>query len=352
MCGEEALVSAGRAAADDVLELLRVPIAKAMDLSTPKGFDGAVARLGAELRRHAHLPERDAVRAAIGVLDVDWHATTPAQRAGLLRAAQAATGRAVAPVAPRVEATFGRAAEAVVRATRGDARGRQRLAIGADFNALDRGAIAHVTRSNLLFVRDEYGQRLEAFGQRVRAVVGRGLAEGLGRADIAERIAEAATEALVARSKGYWEVVAGSFVGESRSLSQISAYAEAGIERYVIMAVLDEHTTDTCRFLDGKVIATADALRTLERLETATNPLALKTLRPWVRERVGEDGGRTLEVGKGEGATVLAVVTRSGRGVADDRGEYHRALTGRELAPAGVGFPPFHGLCRSTSAPA
>lgn len=31
------------------------------------------------------------------------------------------------------------------------------------------------------------------------------------------------------------------------------------------------------------------------------------------------------------------------------RGAYSRALSSRDLAPAGVGFPPFHGFCRTTT---
>jgi hypothetical protein len=135
------------------------------------------------------------------------------------------------------------------------------------------------------------------------------------------------------------------------SLSQISAYAEAGIERYVFSAVLDEHTTDTCRYLDGKVVETAEGLRTFERLEASDDPLAIKQIRPWVRERVGDDGMRNLVVDRGTQRSVLAVVERSGYGARDDRGAFSRGLSGREVATEGVGFPPFHGLCRTTTLP-
>jgi hypothetical protein len=70
-----------------------------------------------------------------------------------------------------------------------------------------------------------------------------------------------------------------------------------------------------------------------------------------VRERLGDDGKRHLLVDGDGDASVLAVVERSGVGVRDDRGGYSRALSGRDLAPAGIGFPPFHGFCRTTTVP-
>jgi hypothetical protein len=356
MCGSSGIddllvVGDARRAADDLLTMLRVPLAKALDVSTPRGFDAAVARLAARLRAIATPADSAALREAIAVLDVDWRTTTAMKRSALVREAMRVAGRATANVAHEIRAPLGKAATAVVESTRTGARRRHRLAIGAELNAIDRRATDYVTRANVLFVRDEYGRRLDALGERARGVVARGLEQGLGREAIAEDLATMAEAVLVGRARSYWDVVAASFVGEARSLSQISGYAEAAIERYVLLAVLDEHTTDACRFLDGKVLQTADALRTFERLDAAEDPLTLKRERPWVRERTGENGKRRLVVDRDGDVSVLAVVDRSGLGARDDRGVYSRALSGRELAPAGIGFPPFHGFCRTTTVP-
>jgi hypothetical protein len=80
----------------------------------------------------------------------------------------------------------------VVTATRTDARRGQRLAIGAEFNAIDRRVIAHVTSSQGNFVRDEYGRRIEGFGEEARRIVATGLEEGLGRDDITQALEQAA----------------------------------------------------------------------------------------------------------------------------------------------------------------
>jgi SPP1 gp7 family putative phage head morphogenesis protein len=347
--GTDDLVALGaaREAADELLAGLRVGLTKALDLSTSRGFDLAAARLAARLRTITAKSDTEALRQALAVLDVDWRATSPSQRSALVRQAMAAAGRATARVSGAIAAPLGRAATEVVEATRGDLRRRHRLAIAADLNALDHRAIQYVTRANTLFVRDAYGRRLDVFGQRVRETVARGLEAGLGRDAIAEDVAELAQSALIRQARSYWDIVAASFVGEARSLSQISSYTEARIDRYILLAVLDEHTTDTCRFLDGKVLETSAAVRTFDRLEASDDPLAIKRERPWVRERVGQDGRRQITVGP----NVLAIVERSGVGARDDRGEYARAVSSRELAPAGIGFPPFHGLCRTTTVP-
>jgi hypothetical protein len=199
MCGTSAsadrllVVHEARVAADELVErFLRLPVAKAMNLGTRAGFDRAVALLAAQLRRATGRADVDAVREAIGVLDVDWARTTAAERRRLVAEAMAAAGRATAIVPARIEAPFNDAAQEVVAATRTDARRSQRLAIGAEFNAIDRRVIAHVTSSQGNFVRDEYGRRIEGFGEEARRIVATGLEEGLGRDDIAQALEQAA----------------------------------------------------------------------------------------------------------------------------------------------------------------
>ncbi len=199
-------------------------------------------------------------------------------------------------------------------------------------------------------MRDEYGRRLDAFGQEARRVVADGLERGLGRDDLAGELETAAQAALIERAPFYWEVVAASFIGQGRSFAQMSSYAEAGIQRYVIEAVLDEQTTNICRFLHGKSFSVGDALRRFERVERAESPEAIKQLIPWVRESLDPDTGNPkLWVDGGNGRMNVAEVTRSAFGTKDDRGEFKVLASDAALREVGVGFPPFHGLCRSTT---
>ena len=357
MCGTSAsadrllVVHEARVAADELVErFLGLPVAKAMNLGTRAGFDRAVALLAAQLRRATGRADVEAVREAIGVLDVDWARTTAAERRRLVAEAMAAAGRATALVPARIEAPFNDAAQEVVAATRTDARRSQRLAIGAEFNAIDRRVVAHVTSSQGNFVRDEYGRRIEGFGEEARRIVATGLEEGLGRDDIAQALEQAARTALVDRAPFYWETVAASFIAQGRSYAQMSSYAEAGIRQYRIEAVLDEQTTNICRYLHGKTFSVADALRRFDRIEQLEDPEAIKQAMPWVREAQDLETGRTrLYVDGGRGRTDLAEVARSAMGTRDDRGDFRALASDSALNEVGIGFPPYHGLCRTTT---
>lgn len=343
------LVLEARHASDLILgRYLRVPMAKAMNLGTPRGFDRAVAELAAALRSRSATSDAEAVRSVIGILDVDWLGIAADQRRNLIAQAMQSAGRITSAVPHAVETVFGPAADEVVDATRTAARSGQRLSIAADFNALDRRITEHLRTSQTTYVRDEYGRRNVAFGEQARTIVADGLESGLGRDDIAADLQAAAEGILAGRGQLYWEVLAGSFVSQGRSFAQLSAYAEAGIDRYLIEAVLDERTTEICRFLHGKSFSVGAGLRTFERMEA--DPESVPAVAPWVREAVDPDTGRkVLFVDSGGQRTAVAEVTRSGFGSRDDRGEFERSLAEQQLLDLGISFPPYHGLCRSTT---
>lgn len=345
------LLRRARAAADEILwRYLRVPVHKAFDLGSARGFDRAVGQLAALLSSKAADSDEAAVRAAVSVLDVDWSSTTASQRRTLIGRALEAAGRRTAGVPRAVQAVYGDAATEVVQSTRDAARRGQGLAIAADFNALDERIVRHLRSSGANFVRDEYGRRHDAFGERARQIVAEGLEAGLGREDIARDLERAARDVIAGRGSFYWEVAAASFISRGRSFAQLSSYAEAGIDRYIIEAVLDERTTEICRFLHGKTFSVASGLRTFERVDA--EPDSIKELTPWVREAVDAESGRkVLFVERGDERIRITDVARSGVGTSDDRGEFARGLSERELANLGIGFPPYHGLCRTNVVP-
>jgi len=348
MCGDLDVIAAGRRATERVLAGLGVPVAKAMNLATATGFDQAVARLASLLRRRAEPREVEAVRAAVAELDVDWRRTTAEQRRRLIAAAMEAAGRRTALVPQQIRASLRSAGHDVIDATRSHARRAHGLAIGAEFSALDGRVVDHVVRSHGNFVRDAYGRRLDAFGQRARTVVAEGLAAGLGRDDIAANLARAARAELVERAPYYWETVASSFIGRGRSFGQLSSYAEAGIERYQVIAVLDERTTAFCRFVHLKTFSVGVGLDLFTELERA-EPEAIRQRTPWVRERTSGDR-HVLYVDHASGRRDLATVLRS-VGARDDVGHFRALADDSALIDLGLTFPPFHGHCRTACIP-
>ena len=342
-----AVIRQGREAADEILSrYLRVDILKAYDMGSPRGFDRAVTYLAGQLRSRASASDQDAVLAAIQVLDVDWKNTTATQRRELISQSLNAAGRKTAIVSQKTQVVFDDAADEVVQASRVTARRKHKLAIAADFNALDKRIAGHLKTSQAAFVRDEYGRRSAVFSQKARDIVSRGLESGLGRADIARDLEAAAQATLAGKGSFYWDVLAGSFISRGRSFATLSAFKEAGIERYAIEAVLDEATTDTCRFLHGKVFSVKSGIDLFKRAEA--KPDELKNIAPWVRTDRDGEGHQHLFVKRNDQRTSIATIQSSGAGIKDDRGTFSNSVDEKSLESLGVSVPPFHGLCRST----
>ena len=223
--------------------------------------------------------------------------------------------------------TLSEAAADVSRAARRAAR-EMGLAIGSSFTALDHRMMRFMTRSHVLFVRDAYGRRVEAFSQRARAVVEQGMAAGLGRDDLTGNLAAAAAQTLVERGGSYWELVAGAFVGRGRSYAQVAAYAEAGIQHYRVEAVMDERTSSICQLMHGRVFAVRDALNSFDAADRLSDPEGIKNLNPWPRQDTG--GLYIMRGGKRLGI---------------------ESTPTQRLGELGLAFPPYHGLCRSHAVP-
>jgi hypothetical protein len=349
---ELGMVSDARRVADELLELLRLPVTKALDISTPAGFDQAVARLAGRLRQVAAANEAAAMRDALAVLDVNWRQTTPEQRRRLVSEAMVRAGRRTAVIPRQIRAPLGDAAEDVAHATRSALRRRHGLAISAELGAVDHRVIRHVVSSQGNFVRDEYRRRLDSFGEDARHVVAAGLEQGLGNADIAAQLAGAAEAALVKRARFYWDIVASSFAGRGRAFSQLAGFQEAGIERWQYSAVLDEATTPICRFMHGRIFAVGGALDRFDEVDRLSEPEQIKRITPWARERRDpRTGRRLLYVDHARGRVDLAEVIRPGAGVRDDLGSFRARVSDAQLTSLGL-LPPTHALCRSTLLPA
>lgn len=203
------------------------------------------------------------------------------------------------------------------------------------------------------YVRDAYGELSVAGSEQARQIASEMLREGAPATEIGNAMMNKMALALN-RSRPYFQVVSNAMLGRSRSYGQLAGYREGGFQRYKIVAVLDEKTTNICRYMDGKELSVQGGLSRYEQVERARSPTAITYEMPWTRERTiksGDDEGkRELYVvdGKGE-ETRIAVVERSGKGTADDTGDYSSGLTGDALEAAHMGPPPYHGSCRTTT---
>ena len=337
-------------------ELAAASVAKAsreLDPRSSEGFLRIVDQVARALRRAAQGAEADAVRRVIDQLDVDWPHLTDADRMRIVRAANEAIAGVPPAIMPKVHEVLDLEAGRVVRGTRRSVKQKFSLKISSDFTRTDERIAQFVARSQTNFIRDEYGRRQVAFSEKARQIVSRGIAQGLGRDEISRQLREAFRNTAVNRSAFYWDVVASAFVGRARSAAEVSSYAEAGISHYLIIAVLDEVTTDICRFLHGKRFSVGASMAQFARIERLRDPERIKHEQPWLQVRQDRRGNRVIVVPTERGDVRVAVVEDSAerKHAKDERGRFRSGMSAAKLEAINVGPPPYHGLCRTNVVP-
>jgi SPP1 gp7 family putative phage head morphogenesis protein len=337
-------------------ELAAAPVAKAsgqIDPRSPEDFLRIVDQVARALRRATQGAEADAVRQVIDQLDVDWPHLTDADRMRIVRAANEAIASVPPAIMPKVHEVLDLEAGRVVRRTRRSVKQTFSLKISSDFTRTDERIAQFVARSQTNFIRDEYGRRQVAFSEKARQIVSRGIAQGLGRDDISRELRETFRNTAVNRSAFYWDVVASAFVGRARSLVEVSSYAEAGISHYLIVAVLDEVTTDICRFLHGKRFSVGASMAQFARIERLRDPERIKHEQPWLQVRQDRRGNRVIVVPAARGDVRVAVVEDSAerKHAKDERGRFRSGISAAKLETLNVGPPPYHGMCRTQTVP-
>lgn len=337
-------------AAGEIAEALRLPVEKSIDPLSRGGYLRIVAQVRRALEAAAGEGEAEAVAEALRVLDVDWANLSGAARTATVEAARLAIGSAPARAMPRIDAVLRATGPRVMGESRASAIRRYDFTIGTSLSQRDRQAERYARISTSNFIRDHYGVRRDELAAVARETVARGLEQGLGREAIAHDLSRVLGDRVM-RGESYWQVVAGQFTNSARTFSQVGAFQDAGVTAYEFAAVLDEVTTDECRFYDGQVFPLSTAVAARDQLSTLSDPDDVYRVAPWVRSGRGEDGSRILYVDRGNGREVIATIDRSGVGARDDRGSYSGSLSGAALAAATPPMPPLHANCRSTIQP-
>jgi SPP1 gp7 family putative phage head morphogenesis protein len=346
-----ALYGAAVDAADELLQhVYRLDVAKALDPLDARDFLVIIQRLSRALTGVSREAETDALRRALATLDVDWPNLSPRARDEVVRAARQTVAGIAGKVMPHIDQVFEVESKRVVSATRRSAVRRFGLRIGSSTTRTDERIAAFVRESEANFIRDQYGKRADELSQRARSIVAAGLERGLGRNDIAGDLSSA-LGAAAGRRKAYWEVVATSFANRGRTYTQLATFQGAAVERYRFEAVLDEVTSEACRFLHGRVFSVQRAMQRFADVERAREPEAIADLQPWVQLGADERGNQVLFYRRAGRRHVVAQVDEPAVGNADRIGRYSRALAPAQLQAAGLTTPPLHGRCRSTLVP-
>lgn len=324
-----------------------VEIAKALDPLDEEDFITISVRLAASLRGAAKGAEADALRAAIQHLDVDWPRLSGAQRDRVIAAAREEV-RALRAAEAKIEDVISRVGDSTYTRTRANVIRRDGLDIVKEPTKADKKIAKLLRRSQMVYVKDEFGKRADMFDKQAKTIVASGLERGLGRDDIAEELGTKLKESQVHRAEHYWQIVANDFANKTRTTSQIFAYSDAGIERYQFSAVMDEVTTSVCRMLNGKTFSVGTARSQLQDALSLDDPEDIKDARPWVRRGRGDGGEDILYYKRGGARHVVAEILSSGEGARDVAGTFKQRMSDSQLESDGINTPPLHGRCRST----
>lgn len=343
----------GAAAVEEILrDVYRLNVWKALNPTNRKDFLAIVSRLSRSLRRATAGDEAKVLRAALGRLDVDWANLTAAQRARAVAAATKALNPLPKVILPKVDKVFEVSGTRVVGQTRKAVKRRFGLKIQSATRLVDDRATRELVRSQGNFITDALGVRRQNFSAQARRIVSGGLEQGLGRQAIADNLRGQLTASSLRQSKNYWQVVASAFVQRARTTSSLMSFKEAEIARYEFEAVLDQVTTEVCRFMHGKKFTVDSGLKHMESIRGERDPDVVKDTLPWVRNRKDSQGRNVMAFDRADGTQQsIGVVKEPGFGEADKIGTYTNTMSDQSLSKNGIQMPPLHGLCRSTVVP-
>jgi hypothetical protein len=176
---------------------------------------------------------------------------------------------------------------------------------------IDQAAIVWLQQHNMFWIENYYSNTLSDL---ISSIVEKGLEEGLGRLDVAADLKDFfdGYPGVGNKPESYWNIVSSSGMSRSRHFGSVQGYVDAKIVNLVVMAVMDERTSEICREMNGRRIPVARAVEQRDQMMAAKDPEDVKAIAPWPK----------LEAIQGKST--------------------------EDIMAQGVRMPPYHGRCRTT----
>jgi SPP1 gp7 family putative phage head morphogenesis protein len=350
--GEVLLLAHGARACEELLaSRYAIHVEKVINPLTVRGLRLIEGRLSAALQQTTRGNELKAVARALNMVDVDWANISEAARKRVQDSVRKVLGEVVPANVAATQQMLRVTAKSLFPSTRQATIQKFKLrGVGSSLTQRDKKTSSALQANTSLFVRDAYGRIHDGFSNKARNLVAAGLKQGLGSAEISEKLAAALSGAV--QRAGYWDLIASTFANRARTYTQLHAYEEAGIRAYRFEAVLDEVTSEICRFLHGQEFPVKGNVERIARV-SAGSPEDLLTEQPWLSQGKNDDGEDAIFVGsvsRGNRQQV-ATIASGAMGVRDGIGTYTDAMDAAALDALGANMPPVHGNCRSTVVP-
>lgn len=363
---------------DDVLDAAGVSLVMAApgDLLSRRGFDAAVRDLVRDAKRALAPTQRAAVRRAQAMVERDWAGLSEVERDLAATEIARELGAALAPGADDAGAVlsdaWGRIASTarVASIERHELRPKARPALPLAFasgrrppgygqeepvyEGIDPRVLDYVRRSSRFYVRDGLGRAVgDPLARDIRETVARGIGDGFDNRTIGKDLATLLEGQTAKRAEGYFVMAASVATARARSYGVLLSFEESLIQTTRFVAVLDEVTSQVCRFMHGRTFEVRQQLERYAQVAAAPEPEDVKRLQPFMRTGKDQDGNPSVGVrDPGSGLFVpFATVQRSGLGRKDDPGAFTPRLSPERMLAFGCCTPPLHPHCRSLLVP-
>lgn len=335
---------------DAALLKLGMRVEKAtLDPRDPDDYVVIVSRLASALSRSTSAIESRVLQSAMDAMDVDWKVLSKTQIRKVIREASGMLNLIPSKVLPAVNETLTVAGNRISGRVRKFERRDLDLNIPVAMSLADQRMLGWLAHSQNLFITDEYGRRAAQYSNTARRIVSNALGEGLGTREISKQLqASLGAKAGLRRSAHYWDIIAGSFANRARVWGHLTSFSDAGVTTYVFESVLDERTSEICRFMHGKTLSVSAAMDAYRRAESAVEPEEVKDAMPWLREGRDSDGTPIIYGLQGGDKIPVATIREPGFGIKDGIGSYDQRVPDSRLEAMGMSIPPLHGRCRST----
>lgn len=317
---------------------------RAADPKMPQGFDQLADKLTRGLVHADREWFKPYLKKYMNIIRVDWKRLNDVSQREIWNKAErvikkAKLRRLTEPWTQRITHDM----TAVSKGTKKHLRAHYMPRLNTALTQSDTKAIGQIGTQQGWFLRDQMGKRSEALTKHGERIVKRGLKDGWGREQIANKLDKKLPGMWKKYAQNYSTAVASVALSRARSWSEVNSYQSAGVEMLEFQAILDEVTTTVCRFADGQVISVNDCADLMTRGANVKNQEDIKTVNPFVSQRKDPETGKpSLFTANG---TKLAEITRSGYGTRDDRGEFKANIFGKQLpGKAQIGPPPLHHL--------
>jgi hypothetical protein len=301
-------------------------------------FEQLTNELTADIVEKADPKVRAAVERTVATSKVNWASPSQKQLEAFAKRLATALGVASAAAWKAVQSSVNGAAQGMARAARKAFVDEHKLGgLATSVNLEDKRAIARSVATQAHYIRDYATNQLApSLSAQARTIMQQGIARGAGSVEIGRDLHEALSTAASGQTASYFRMTASAVNARAREYSSLTTMRDAGIEQWEWSSVLDEDTTESCRWLDGQSPARTrtssgwtsaartgtHASRWSRNLRSASETRRARTRKPWAsrgwsstttahRQRTGTDAAHRSPWSDGDSQekTMSGIVT-------------------------------------------